>query len=139
MKDARRRALPVLPLVGRLPRVAAWLGALAALSLLWAGAAPVSAAPALPSRYEPWPPQIVVTAPIPGVYVLIEHGARGDTVITHAELEAGWVARFPIVIADGRTPYHVQVSEWEADEALTIRETPRYTGIWKVYLAGVGQ
>lgn len=95
---------------------------------------PAGAAPALPARYAPNPPRIVVTAPFAGTYALIEHAPDGDRLITHATLEAGWVAHFLMVKTDGRTPYHVQVSRGEPDEPLEIWETPRYPGIWALYL-----
>jgi hypothetical protein len=88
----------------------------------------LGAAPRLPSSYEPWPPQIRVVAPVDGTYLLIEHRPDFDVIATRADLFAGEIARFPIIKADGVTPYHVQVYEGEPGEQARIYETPRYTG-----------
>jgi hypothetical protein len=108
-----------------------------AAAAIWLLARPAAAAPRLPSSYVPWPPQIQVVAPVEGTYLLIEHRPERDVIATRAYLFAGERARFPILITDGATPYHVQVTSYENDR-LAIYETPRYTGAWRLGLPLLG-
>jgi hypothetical protein len=131
-----RRALPALRRLGLAARVVRAWALVGVLSLVWAGAVDVRAAPAIPATLDVGAGRIAITAPIAGQYIIVCQEAAGPTLRGPWALEAGDSASVPL---HGRgVPCWVQASESRAGEAMLIYETPRYT-VWALWLPEVGR
>jgi hypothetical protein len=101
---------------------------------------PAGAVGLLESRYQVWPPAIVLPAtPVAGEYMLIVHDAAGDRLYASWHYEAGWHATIPLPLAPwAGDSYHVQVME-APDATMILAETTRYPrAAWVMFLPFTG-